>query len=55
MISLPTILALRNARVYVGTSNHSDNVSNVKLPVDNFLGIVAVLVVPDVNPDYCHI
>jgi len=55
MTPLPTILALRNARVHIGIPNHSDNVSNVKSPIDNFLGVVAILVVPDVNPDYCHI
>ena len=55
MTPLPTILALRYTRVYISTSNHNDNVSNVKLPVDNFLGIVAILVVPDVNLNYCHI
>jgi len=50
--SLPTILALRDARVYIGTPHHSGYVSNIKSPVDNFLGIVAILVVPDIDPDY---
>ena len=30
-------------------------VSNVKLPIDNFLDIIVVLVIPDIDPDYCHI
>ena len=55
MILFPTILALRNARVHVGTSYHSDYVSDVKSPVDYFLGIVAILVVPDIDPDNHHI
>jgi len=55
VISLPTILALRDARVHIGTPYHSDYVSNIKLPVDNFLGIVAILVVPDIGPNYCYI
>jgi len=55
MTPLPTILVLRDARVHVGTPNHSDYVSNVETPVDNFLGIVAILAVPNVDPDYCYV
>jgi len=55
MTLLPTILVLENARVHVGTPNCSDYVSNIEMPVDNFLGIVAILVVPNINPDYCYV
>ena len=51
----PTILALRDARVHIGIPHHIDYVSNIKLPIDYFFGIVAILVVPDINPDNCHI
>ena len=55
MTPLLTILALRDARVHVGIPHYSDYVSNVKSPIDNFLDIIVVLVVPDIDPDYCHI
>ena len=55
MTPLPTILTLRDTRVHVSTSNCSDYVSNVETPVDKFLGIVTILVVPNVDPDYYHV
>ena len=51
----PTILTLRDTRVHIGIPHHGDYVSNIKLPVDYFFGIVAILVVLDIDPDNRHI
>jgi len=55
MTPLPTILALGDARVHVGTPNYSSYISNIETPVDNFLGVVTILVVPNVDLDYCYV
>ena len=55
MLLFPTVFALRNARIHVSASYHSDNASNIESPVDYFLSIIAILIVPYVDPDNGHI
>ena len=51
----PTILALWDTQVHVGSVNYSDKASYIEVSVDNFLGIGPILCVPNVNPNYSHI
>jgi len=52
---LPAIFALEDARVHVGTPYCSNNVSDIKSSVDDFSSVATILVVPNINPDNCHI
>ena len=51
----PTVLTLRNARVYVRTMDSSYILSNVKLAIDDILCCRTALEIPDVNPNHCHV
>ena len=55
MFPLPAILALEDTKAHIGTPHYSDNISNVKSSVDDFFGIVTVLVIPNVDSDNSHI
>jgi len=55
MTPLPTILALRNIWVHVGSPHHCNDISYVEFSIDDFPGIGASLGVPHVNPNYCHV
>ena len=49
------VFALRNTRIHISASYHSDNVSDIELPVDYFLSVIAILIILYVNPDNGHI
>jgi len=51
----PTILALQDTWIHVGTTNHSDKASYIEVSVNYFLSIEPILCVPNVNPNYGHI
>ena len=51
MPPFPTVFALRNTRIHIGTSYHSDNISDIKLPVDYFLSVIVILIILYVDPD----
>jgi len=51
----PTVLTLRNARVYVHTMDSSYILSNVELAIDNVLYCKTTPGIPDVNPNHCHV
>jgi len=55
VISLPTVLTLRNAWVHIGLTYHGDITSNIEMSVDNFLSIGPVLHVPDVDSYDSHV
>ena len=52
---LPAIFALGDARVHVGTPYCSNNVSDIESSVDDFSSVATILVVPNIDPDNCHI
>ena len=52
MTPLPTVLALWNIWVHVGTSNGSDVTSYVEMTVDNVLSCRTALGIPDVHPNH---
>ena len=49
---LPTVLALRDTWVHVGTSNGSDVASNIEASVDDVLSYRTALGIPDVHPNH---
>ena len=51
----PAILALRNSRVHVHTTNSGDVIAYVEAPVDEKFSIFTTLDIPDVNPNDGHI
>jgi len=51
----PTILALQNIWVYVGSTNCGNKAFYIEASVDYFLGVGPILSVPNINPDYGHI
>ena len=51
----PTIFALRSAWVHVSTSHHSNDTSNIELPIDDFFSIITILYIPYINSDNSHI
>jgi len=55
MSPFPAILVLRYAQIHIGTSDHSDIASYVKVSVDETLCIVATLDIPDIDPYNGHI
>ena len=52
MASLPTVLALRDTWVRVGTSNGSDVASNIEALVGDVLSYRTALEIPDVHPNH---
>ena len=54
MTSLPTILTLRDTRIYIGVSHHDDT-SYIKTFINNFLSIITVFGILYVNPDNSHV
>jgi len=55
MSPLPTVLALRNAWVYVSSVNGCNKLSNVKSMIDDVLCTRTTLEIPDIHPDHCLI
>jgi len=55
MTPLPTILALRDTWVHVGSPHHHNDISYIEPSIDDFPGIGASLGVPYVNPNYRHV
>ena len=55
MVPFSTILALRNARIYVYTIDCGNITANVKKSVDKFFSLRATLSILYVNPNYSHI
>ena len=49
---LPTVLALRDTWVCVGTSNGSNVASNIEVSVDDVLSYRTTLGIPDVHPNH---
>jgi len=49
----PTIFALKDARVHVGSSNGSDKLPYIKTPVNKTFGLTSALNIPNINPDCC--
>jgi len=48
---LPAILALRNARVHVGSSNSCNKPLYIETPVNKTFSLTSALNIPDVNPN----
>jgi len=55
MTPLPTILALKDTWVHVGSSHHCNDIFYIEPSIDDFFGIGASLSVPYVNPNYHHV
>ena len=55
VIPFLVVLALRYARIHVGTTDYSDIASNIEVSVNDLLGIRPILSIPDVNPDNSHV
>ena len=51
----PAILALRDARVYVGSSNSCNKPPYIEIPVNKTFSLTSTLNIPDVNPNNQHI
>jgi len=51
MSPLPTVLALRNTRIHVGSLNCYDAPSYIEASVNKTLSLTTTLNVPNVNPD----
>ena len=58
----PTVLALWNTQVHIGTMNGHDESSNIETAVDNVLSCRTnvlscrtILRVPDIHPNHCHV
>jgi len=55
MFLSPTIFALKDARVHVGSSNGSDKLPYNKTPVNKIFGLTSTLNIPNINPDNQHV
>ena len=55
VIPFSIVLALRHARVHIGTMDHSNIASNIKVSVDDLLSIRPILSIPDVDLDNSHV
>ena len=55
MSPLPTVLALQNAWVYIGTFDGSDEMSDIEVTIYDVLCQRTTLGISDVQPDYCHV
>ena len=55
MIPLLVVLVLRNAKIHVDSSNHSDITSYIKVPVNKTLCFHAILRIPNVNPNHGYV
>ena len=55
MSPLPAILVLRNARIYVGSSNGCNKPSYIETPVNKTFSLTSTLNILDVNPNNWHI
>ena len=55
MFPLPTIFALRDIRVHVGSLNGGDKLSYIKIPVNKIFGLTPALNIPNIDPDNQHI
>jgi len=55
MILLLAVLALRNVRIYVDFSNHSDMISYIEVSINKALCFHAILRIPNVDPNHGHV
>ena len=55
VLPFPTILALQDTWVYVGSMNRGNKAFYIEASVDYFLGVGLILSIPNINPDYGHI
>jgi len=55
MSPLPAVLALRNARIHVGSLNCCNVPSYIEVPVNKTLSLTTTLNIPNVNPKDRHI
>ena len=55
VILFPTILALWNFWIHVGSSDSSDKASYIEVSVDDFFCVSTTLRVPDIDPDDGHV
>jgi len=55
MSPLPAILALRDARVHVGSSNSYNKPPYIETPVNKTFSLASALNIPDINPNNRHI
>jgi len=55
MSPLPAILALRDARVHVGSSNSHNKPPYIETPVNKTFSLASALNIPDINPNNQHI
>ena len=55
MSPLPTVLALWDIWVHIGTFDSSNETSDVEVMIDDVLHQRTALGIPDVHPDHCHV
>jgi len=55
MFPSPTIFALRDARVHVGSSNGGDKLPYIKTPVNKTFSLTPALNIPNINSDNQHV
>ena len=55
MISLPTILVLKNSRIYIHLLNNYNVMSNVETSIDEFFSFGSILRVLNVHPYNCYV
>jgi len=55
MSPLPAILALRDARVHVGSLNSYNKPPYIETPINKTFNLTSALNIPDVNPNNRHI
>jgi len=55
MFPLPTIFALRDIRVHVGSSNGGNKLLYIKTPVNKTFGLTPTLNIPNINLDNRHV
>jgi len=49
------ILALRDAKVYVGSSNSCNKLPYIEIPINKTFSLTSALNIPDVNPNNQYI
>jgi len=52
---LLTILALRNTRVYIGSSNSSDIITYIKIFINETFSFFTILRIPNINPNNSYV
>jgi len=52
---LPVVLVLRNTRIHVGFSDHSDITIYVKRPVNKTFCFCTILEIPNIDPNHSQV